>query len=191
MNTKPDDQTLMLWMDDELDTAEQAVVDAWSLQNPDWLEKRQSLRNWRASLQSVFVAEAEPPFVDFFHAKLQRSLEQQTDKVPSMAVPSMAAPTVIPFWRRFAMPAAAAAAIAIAFLAGRTSGNAPHPAENIVTYTPEEGVHAEYFVESPSEGTVIVLNGVADISDQFTIPDTAIIDQNHEPTKESASIIAP
>jgi hypothetical protein len=67
----------------------------------------------------------------------------------------------------------------------------PHPAENIVTYTPEEGVNAEYFVASPSEGTVIVLNGVTDIPDQFSIPDTAAIDQNRESTKESASIIAP
>ena len=179
---KPDDQTLLLWMDDELSSAEQATVEAWSLENPEWLEKRQSLRDWRASLQSVFAAELEPPYVDFFHAKLQRSLEQQSVKIT---------PTSIPFWRRFAMPIAAAAAIAVAFFLGRHTGVVPHPAQNIVTYTPEEGVHAEYFVESPSEGTVIVLNGVADISDQFAIPDTATMEQNHEPTKESASIIAP
>jgi hypothetical protein len=186
MNTKPDDQTLMLWMDDELGAADQAAMDSWLRENPQWIENRQSLRDWRSTMQSVFAAEVEPPYVDFFHAKLQRSLEQQSKEIT--------APTneaSVPFWRRFAMPLAAAASIAIAFLAGRSMVHVPHPAENIVTYTPEEGVNAEYFVASPSEGTVIVLNGVTDIPDQFSIPDTAAIDQNREPTKESASIIAP
>ncbi len=183
---KPDDQTLMMWMDDELGPAEQAAVDLWSIENPEWLEKRQSLRTWRSSMQSVFAAEVEPPCVDFFHAKLQHSLEQQAETNTSSI-----APASLPFWRRFAMPLAAAAAIAIAFLAGRTTVIIPHPADNIMTYTPEEGVNAEYFVSSPSEGTVIVLNGVTDIPDQFSIPDTASIPQNDESSKESASIIAP
>jgi hypothetical protein len=49
------------------------------------------------------------------------------------------------------------------------------PVQALVIYTPEEGVKAEFFETSPAEGTVIVLNGVAAIPDDFEVPDTASV----------------
>ena len=47
MNTPPDDNTLALWLDDELEGEELARVEAWAADHPDQLAAREQVREWR------------------------------------------------------------------------------------------------------------------------------------------------
>lgn len=195
MNMNPDDHTLMLWLEDELTGADQARIDDWATNQPEWLAKRDASRQWRGQLRQVIPASEEPPYADFFQSKLLRTIEQQSvrDAAPAQA-PATAASE--PWWRKLWLPLSAAAAMALCFFGGTLVADKPSDHKGLVIYTPEEGVKAEFFETSPADGTVIVLNGVAAIPDTFEVPDRAAIDRFHgeqeqNRQKEAASLIAP
>ena len=84
----------------------------------------------------------------------------------------------------------------LGFLGGTQWQQKPHRAKTLVTYTPEEGVKAEFFETSPAEGTVIVLNGMAALPDSFVSTETTSHEPQHlnepmERQKETATLIAP
>lgn len=191
MNMNPDNQTLMLWLEDELPEELQKAVDAWAADQPLWQEKRESARQWRAQLSQAMSAE-ELPYGDFFQSRLMRTIEQtrvETERSTPAVV--RASP-----WRKFWLPASVAAAMVLAFLGGTQWQQKPHRAKTLVTYTPEEGVQAEFFETSPAEGTVIVLNGMAALPDSFVSTETTLHQPQHlnepiERQKETATLIAP
>lgn len=190
MNTNPDNQTLMLWLEDELHGEELAQVEAWVQGQPDWLAKREASRQWRGQLRRAIPAAEEPPYPDFFQSKLLRAIEQSNPTQKALA------PQTTPSWKKWWMPVSAAAAMVLCFFGGTLFGDKRSPQNGLVIYTPEEGVKAEFFETSPSEGTVIVLNGVAAIPDTFEVPDRAAIDrhqweQEQNRQKEAASLLAP
>lgn len=202
MNTNPDNQTLMLWLEDELHGAEATHVDSWAMDQPVWLEKREAARSWRGNLRQVIPAAQEPPYPDFFQSKLMRAIEEST----SQASAQPTAVRVEAWWRKLLTPAIAAAAMAVCFVGGTWFGNPPvdraktavnaSPAKSLVIYTPEEGVKAEFFESSPVDGPVIVLNGVAAIPDSYEVPDSAAVfryeqQQKQLRAKESASLMTP
>jgi hypothetical protein len=155
MNTKPDHETLMLWLEDELSEAEQRNVDAWAQQQPDWLEKREESRLWRRQLSSIRVAEAEMPYGEFFQQRVMRAIESGQ---PTATVTRS---------RRFRVPTTLAAALVIGFFAGALWYQQSPRSKVLLTYTPAEGVKAEFYESSPAKGTVIVLNGVEALPDDL------------------------
>jgi len=171
MNTNPDKQSLLLWLEDELDAAGQASIDAWAIDQPEWLAKRDAARAWKKSLRAVVPAAIEPPYADFFQAKLERALREPASLQP---LPGKVTAPATPLWKKAWMPASVAAALVAGFFAAEMRPETK-PVQSLVIYTPEEGVKAEFFETSPAEGTVIVLNGVAAIPDDFEVPDTASI----------------
>ena len=171
MNMNPDKQSLLLWLEDELDAAEQVSVDAWASGQSNWLAKRESARAWKQALRDVVPASIEPPYPEFFQAKLERALRVQSS-VPRPVAESQRSAV---WWTKAWMPASVAAALVAGFFASEMRQETK-PVQSLVIYTPEEGVKAEFFETSPAEGTVIVLNGVAAIPDDFEVPDTASLD---------------
>ena len=178
MNTIPDDELLALWVEDELSGPSAASVDAWASAQPEWLEHREMARQMKPLLRANVPASEEPPYAEFFNARIAREIGRE---VAAVAVAPAGAPPA-KFWRWF-LPATAVAGMAMCFWMGtwvgptRTTvveGPAPAPtAPGPYLYTPEKGVKAAYFASEPADAMVIVLDGVAAIPDTFEVPDTA------------------
>ena len=114
MNTKPDDELLALWVEDELSGESLAEVDAWASRQGDWLERREQARSWKSLVSGVLPADEEVPHAEFFNARIRREIE--------VDIASEAAPQVVPMrgtprWAWF-MPAAAAAGMIFGFVIG-------------------------------------------------------------------------
>jgi len=198
MNTKPDDETLALWLDDELKGDAFASVEVWAADQPDQLEARQSIRDWRQRITAVIPRVEEPPYPDFFNSRILTAI---TDLEGS---PGGSVTVKASWWRSgWFMPAAAAAGMTLAFWVGtRTAGSQSSSPVVEVTraapllYTPETGVQADYFASRGAEATVIVLDGVPAISDALEFHDTAGLsperdaDSTAAQAKEASSEVA-
>ncbi len=176
MNTKPDETTLALWLDDELQGEELAVVNAWAAQYPEQLKAREEIRRWRRMVASAVPESEEPPAAEFFNGRIAHAI----------ATPREESAVVVDrriFRRSALMPLAACAGMALTFWLGvKTNSGPPEidvtgapkaiPVEPIV-YTPERGVRAEWFASLEASATVIVLDGVAAIPDSMDFSATA------------------
>ena len=173
MNTNPDDATLTLWLDDELEGQELALMESRCEADPSLLELRELHRTWKQWMRQGIPASEEPPHADFFNARILRGIERDRE----CAAPGRKAAAGWVSWRSWFMPFAAAAGMVIAFqLGARTQpavevvdidvSNAPRaiPVEPIL-YTPEQGVKARWFQSTGADAFVIVLDGVPAIPD--------------------------
>ena len=194
MNTTPDEERLALWVEDELDTAGRAAVDAWAATQPEWLERRELARQMKALLREKLPAAEEPPYAEFFNARIAREIERESVAATPVA-PAMSSSGRS--WRWF-LPATAVAGMMLCFWAGTritppsVTVSAPSrvmPAPVPVLYTPEKGVKAAYFASEPADAMVIVLDGVAAFPDSFEVPDTASF--REEPPPATADIEPP
>jgi hypothetical protein len=179
MNMPPDDAMLALWLEDELDGEDFAKVEAWAQSQPDQLAMRESARKWKAMINAGIPATEEPPYPDFFNARIARSISQQKAQQAPEAKPANS----IPFWRKFALPLAAGVGMAFTFWLGIHSRSIPvvesiaemtapgemtqlaDASENLppTVYTPENGVRAECFDSDAASATVVILEGLAAI----------------------------
>ena len=176
MNTKPDDELLALWVEDELSGESLSEVDAWASKQSEWLERREQARSWKSLIAGVLPASEEVPHAEFFNARISREIEAVPEAAPNV-VPMRSTPK----WAWF-LPAAAAAGMIFGFVIGRggpetaTDGvKVPMATLAPVLYTPTKGVKAEY--ESSEDATVIVLAGVDAIPDSWEIPETAVLEK--------------
>src|SRR5687768_12723571 len=103
MNTIPDDELLALWVEDELSGPSTASVDAWASAQPEWLEHRELARQMKPLLRANVPASEEPPYAEFFNARIAREMGREVVAVGSVATAGTA-PTK--FWRWF-LPATA------------------------------------------------------------------------------------
>ena len=190
MNTNPDNQTLLLWLEDELASDSQAHVDQWAAAQPEWLAKREAAREWRTQLSRVMVRE-ELPQGEFFQAQILRTIATSAAVTPPAAVAHNISPM-----RKWWMPLSVAAAMVFGFVGGTQWQEKPDRATTLVTYTPAEGVRAEFFESSPAEGTVIVLNGMAALPDSFVNTEVTSAEPVHSSDsysseEEAAILVAP
>lgn len=192
MNTTPDEVTLALWVEDELGTAAASGVDAWAAAQPEWLERREQARQIKSLLSGNLPAAEEPPYAEFFNARIAREISRGTAAPAAAAV----APVVdLPGKHyRWFLPATAVAGMVFCFWAGTrlTPAQVVEKPSHILTpvmYTPEKGVNADWFASEPAGAMVIVLDGVAAIPDSFELPDTALRDER--PPLSTADIDSP
>lgn len=192
MNTKPDDTTLALWLDDELEGEELTQVEAWAAQHSEQLAAREEIRQWRQLISASLPASEEPPAAEFFNERIQHAIREANHKTPA------AASNVIT-WYRLWMPIAACAGMALAFWLGMTThrnheqspglANLPVPAELPYIYTPVHGVDAESF--NSAEATIIVLSGVDAIPDTIDFSETASGGNAWRPSDSTAALEKP
>jgi hypothetical protein len=191
MNTNPDNQTLLLWLEDELASDLQKPIDQWAAGQPEWLAKREAAREWRSQMSRVMAISNELPQGDFFQAQIFRSIATKGRVTSSPAVARDNSPM-----KKWWMPLSVAAAMVFGFLGGMQWREKPNRATTLVTYTPAEGVRAEFFESSPSEGTVIVLNGMEALPDSFvnteiTSAEPVHSSDSHLSEDESEILVAP
>ena len=186
MNTKPDDELLALWVEDELSGEMLSSVDAWASTQSEWLELREQARSWESLVDGVLPASEEVPHAEFFNARIHREIEMEQVSEPVSEPDSNVVPIGgRPKWVWF-MPAAAAAGMIFGFMIGRggpesVTDGAPMPVASLapVLYTPTKGVKAEYVASD--DATVIVLAGVDAIPDSWEIPETAVLEKEDGP----------
>lgn len=177
MNTTPDETTLALWLDDELDGDARAAVDAWAASQPGQIEAREETRRYKAMLRAAIPASVEPPAPEFFNARIARAIE-----TAAAAAPAAEKVIDIPFWlnpRAWFMPLAAAAGMVLAFWIGSRTTTPESPAANLAetpdVYVPESGVNAEWISNNEASGGVIVLTGVNAIPDTTDFSETVYL----------------
>lgn len=178
MKTPPDDNTLALWLDDELEGEELARVEAWAVDHPDQLEAREKVRDWRKMISDSMPAAEEPPAAEFFNERILQHAAHVSASLPGSGASKQAA------WNPIWMPLAACAGMVLAFWLGALlvqpedpgsaniggSGNSLSP--NL--YTPEQGVNAQWISSEDASATVIVLNGVSAIPDEIDFTSIAL-----------------
>lgn len=187
MNTTPDESLLALWVEDELDGVRAPEVDAWAALHPEWLARRDQARRTRSLLSAHLPKSEEPPYAEFFNARIAREIARTCAAKPA-AKPRLG-------WRWF-LPATAVAGMALCFWAGTRMAPTPTlPAPVVATpppaaliYTPEKGVKAAYFESEPAEVAVIVLDGVSALPDSFQPLETAAVER---PAASIARLEAP
>jgi len=179
MNNPPDDNTLALWLDDELEGEQQARVEAWAADQPGQLAAREEVRRWRRMISGCVPSAVEPPAGEFFNERIQHAIRES-------AAPAAAPSRNRHGWRSWGslwMPVAACAGMVLAFWLGAllqpkdpladggTEDQSPTP--NL--YTPEQGVDAHWIRNPDASATVIVLSGVQAIPDDIDFTATAAI----------------
>lgn len=176
MNTNPDETKLALWLEDELPEEEFAAFEAWATGQPEQISARAHIRRWRKLIATAIPAGEEPPYPDFFNARVARAIREPAPQ-PATAAPRRWG------WSSLFMPLTACAGMALTFWLGtQTKPATPEvvvvegapraiPVEPFV-YTPEIGVQAERFASSNASATVIVLNGVPAIPDTLDFSKT-------------------
>lgn len=175
MKTPPDDTTLALWLDDELEGEALARVDAWATDHPEQLAAREEVRRWRRMISESIPAAEEPPAGEFFNERIQHALREPEHAI----IGSRSRRAWNPLW----MPLAACAGMVLAFWLGSLIPTQNTPATGGVVgptpptphlYTPEQGVDARWISNADASATVIVLSGVTAIPDEVDFTATAL-----------------
>ena len=185
MNTNPDETKLALWLDDELQGEELAAFEQWVAEHPEHLAAREESRRWRKFMRESVPAAEEPPYGEFFNARVQRAIRTPVEE--------SAFPAARPrgLWRSLLMPIAACAGMAFTFLLGARSQRPAVPEIDVagapkaipvepILYTPERGVKAEWHHSSEASATVIVLNGLDAIPDETDFSKTVWLETDAE-----------
>lgn len=167
----PDEITLTLWMDGELEGDALEKVESWARNHPEVLAEREAVQAVSASIRANLPASIEPPYADFFNQRILRHIDDETSEPAAVTRPS--------FWQQFgrwlAIPVAAAA-MAVCFYVGTQVGEQPESAATTYTvatvptvYTPDGDVSADMFKSEDADAVIIVLEGLEDIPDDFDI----------------------
>ncbi|MGJ8655120.1 MAG: hypothetical protein ACSHX6_01615 [Akkermansiaceae bacterium] len=173
---RPDEKTLCSWLEGELEGEELRKVEAWAEANADDLDAEFKCDiGWDAlndEMMALLPASVEPPYPEFFNAKLQQAIEDDSWSVD--AVEHEPARATGSLWQKLRlMLAPAAIAALVAFYAGMQMRSvepveAPELAvEESSVYVPHRGIVAA--VSESSGATEIVLDGLAPISDELDI----------------------
>lgn len=177
MNTKPDDELLALWVEDELDVSVHTEVDAWASGQAEWTEHRALARKTKWMLGSHIAADEDVPNGEFFNARIRREIEVRETVVE----PAKSRGRSVIGWL---VPLTAAASLVLGIWIGRggpQSELVPAPIAELapVLYTPQKGVEAELLRSEAA--TVVVLAGVDAIPDSWEIPATAMREPEPRP----------
>lgn len=185
----PDNETIFLWLDDELEGPALVEMEAWTQSQPQLLSRREELREWKQGARRVLTVKTIPA-AEMFHASLARAIQHSADSTaqptPASVPASTAAHQPAPHnaWFRYARAAALVTMGVGLGLMLATRSAAPEPA---TVYTPEQGVHANVNNDSPADATVIVLDGTA-LPDSTDIPEPSAPTPALSPSEMSQSL---
>ena len=170
MNKEPDETTLTLWIDGELEGEELRRVEAWAQEHPELLAERDAIREMNASIRESVPANVEPPYADFFNQRILRQIEEEQ----RMNAPAVSRRSKRPFWQWLTAPAAVAVMVLCFYMGTRVSAPvSTHTPEMVAfsdvpsVYTPDGSVSADMFRAEDANATIIVLKGLEDIPDDF------------------------
>ena len=167
MKTPPDETTLTLWMDGQLEGKELQSMEAWAQQHPELLAERDAIQAMSQNIQNTLPDSQEPPYPDFFNQRIMSAIQEEAP-APQTKKSSGS------IWRWLAAPIATGAMALCFYLGTQFTGNPSEPTAQTITatptvYTPDSGVQADIFVASNQQATVIVIEGLEDVPDDLNL----------------------
>jgi len=174
-NQAPDEAMLTLWTDGELNGDELARVELWAQDHPELLVERDAVRAMQSSIQANMPASVEPPYADFFNLRILRAIENEKAESAASVRSTGSQWMGSKFNKWLALPAAAAAMLMCFYMGTQVSpmpeSLAPMAAVSAkpAIYMPDGDVRANIFSSDDNGATVIVLEGLEDIPDDFEI----------------------
>ena len=177
-NQAPDEAMLTLWIDGELSGDELAQVELWAQDHPGLLAERDAVRAMQSNIQANMPASVEPPYADFFNQRILQAIENEKAESAGRvrSTGSQWLGNKLNKW--LALPAAAAAMVMCFYMGTQVShmpdSVAPVAVVSAVSvepaiYMPDGDVRANIFSSDDNGATVIVLEGLEDIPDDFEI----------------------
>ncbi len=174
----PDPADLTLWIDGELDGDELARVEAWVKDHPEYIAEREAVHAMQSEIRANIPASVDPPHADFFNQRILRAIENERLHGPEREVElgfgSLSA-VAGKFGRWLALPTAAVAML-LCFYMGTQVSQVSDPVAPIVKvsakpaiYMPDGNVRANILSPDHTGATVIVLEGLEDIPDDFEL----------------------
>lgn len=166
MNKQPDETTITLWIDGELEGEALQRMEAWAHDHPELLAERDAIQAMNTSIRESVPASVEPPYADFFNQRIMRQIEDEKNAEASDSGRKRSR-----IWQWLSVPAAAVAMMFCFYLGTRVaepmSVTAPVSANVSSVYTPDGDVRANVFRAEQAGATVIVLEGLKDIPDNM------------------------
>ena len=171
----PNPAELTLWMDGELDGDDLARVESWAKDHPEYLAERAAVKAMQSEIRASIPASVEPPYPDFFNQRILRAIDDDgshaSDRKASAGLTTIASK----FGKWLALPAAAAVMV-VCFYMGTQVSQVAEPLAPVVKvsakpaiYMPDGNVRANIVSPEDNGATVIVLEGLEDIPDDFEI----------------------
>lgn len=171
----PDPAELTLWMDGELDGDDLTRVESWVKDHPEYLAEREAVQAMQSEIQASIPASIEPPYADFFNQRILRAIEDDGPHASAQKASQGLGAIVGKLGKWLALPAAAAAML-VCFYMGTQVSHLSEPLAPIVKvsttpaiYMPDGNVRANLVSSEDNGATVIVLEGLEDIPDDFEI----------------------
>lgn len=171
MKQERKEELMVRWMDGELAPGEMEELQPYLEGEPELRKMQRGHDLVRSELLSAFQGK-DVPYGDFFQAKLERAIVAQAISEERAAAKKKTS------WRdalRWSLAPVTVGAVALAFLAGTKVTNKPAGSPsaiatvNSVVYTPEGGVSANYFRERNSGTSVILLEGLQPLPDDYDL----------------------
>lgn len=171
----PDPAELTLWIDGELSGDDLARVESWAKDHPEYLAERDAVRAMKSEIRSSIPASVEPPYADFFNQRILRAIEDGSFDASGQASAARFSLIMAKLGKWLALPAAATAML-ICFYIGTQVSQVTAPLAPVVKvsskpaiYMPDGNVRANIVSPANNAATVIVLEGLEDIPDDFEI----------------------
>ena len=185
--TQPDEATLTLWMDGELEGDRLKACEKWAESHPELLHQRDQLAALNTRISEEIHRDIEPPYPEFFNQQILREINRNPahEAIATEGNTQQKEPEN-PLWQRLVTPAvvmpAVAAAMALCFILGTQYGSRNVAAVSVAetqlvagipeissldsVYTPDGDVTAEMYHSLDQDSSVIiVLDGLEDIPD--------------------------
>jgi anti-sigma factor RsiW len=174
-NQAPDEAMLTRWMDGELHAKELAEVESWAQDHPELIAQRDAVQVMRSEIRAKVPASVEPPYADFFNQRILRMIEDEAETSRARAAAPGAGWLAGKLGKWLALPATAAA-MALCFYLGtqvsqlsETAAPVASIPANPTIYTPDGDIRANIFTSGNTGATVVVLEGLDNIPDDFDI----------------------
>jgi hypothetical protein len=158
MNPTHDEETLIRWLDGELDDTERARFEARLEADPALKAEALEMQKLTQAVRQNLPQPGDIPHADFFNSQIQREIE---DLRAAQQRPRERQAPVLRWWRLPWLIAASAALVAVfAIMKPGLSGTST---EVVSSYAPNPEVHVRVVNSTEGEATVMLLEGVPEI----------------------------
>ena len=178
------EELLTRWMDEGLSDEEMKELEPVLSGSPELHEERARFLLLREKLRDSVPRKVDPPFPDYFNSHLEK-LVKAADAAPMVQETPGVFASFNRLWLLWMAPAVTAAVV-FAFLLGIKSAQSDNAASSLVdsaagseVYSPLANVSTEVIVDRDSNSTLLVVEGLAPLSDSDLAAGGGFSDGDH------------
>lgn len=184
MNNDRKEELLTRWMDDGLSEKEMKELEPILASSPELHEERARFLRLRERLRDSVPRELDPPFPDYFNSHLEKLVKAE-NAAPGLKEDSGAFSAFNRRWLWWMGPAVTCAVV-FAFLLGMKSGQSGNASSGLVgsgsnseVYSPLTNVSTQVILDTNSDSTLLVVEGLAPLSDSDLVLGARSFDGRH------------